>query len=136
MNYTELKIFDKSTINSYIDLMAYKLEEFNDAEFGPKIDFNTNFCLTGLAAAILQEEADAEVKNIIFLVGNTFFFDFLIQNIKSFNQKAQTVFFKEKICVYFENTFIEIHITSDEITTVNINDIYVQDYSQINPLFL
>lgn len=130
MNFTQDKIFESATTNAFIDRIVYELIEFIIAE-ELSVNLKDVFALSGKAAAILQDDDDAPVKNIIFVCKNEDIFNY-IKTSKTLEKNR--VVTKDSVFMY-QGAFYEFHFL-EEFTKIDINSISVQDITEIPTEYL
>ncbi|WP_339836407.1 hypothetical protein [uncultured Flavobacterium sp.] len=113
MSYLSEKVFVDNQVNTIADKLVYFLTEaFN-------IDYvDTDFCLTGSSAFILQDTERGEALNVVFATSNKDMYDYLAKNINKLVQPKNVIKFKERLLIEFDFAKMEIWKFSESITLV------------------
>lgn len=130
MNFTQDKIFESAVTNTFIDRIVYELIQFIIAE-ELSVNLKDVFALSGKAAAILQDDDDEPVKNIIFVCKDENIFNY-IKTSKTLEKNR--VVTKDSVFMY-QGAFYEFHFL-EEFTKIDINSISVQDITEIPTEYL
>jgi hypothetical protein len=131
-NYSINKTFEDSSINVVLDRIYYEV-----VNALPNISIDKMLGLTGRAAAVLQEQSQDDLENVIFITNDTDIFNFfqtaLPEKIDSFGVAR----LKDRTLYYFPGFYFEIWFSdSENLGLVNVGGIFMQSYNKINTLFL
>jgi len=129
--FTIKNIFGNSTINTIMDRLYYEI-----ALALPDADLNTGMCLTGRAAVHLHAISAEACNNVIMLTNDADIYNFVQNILPSKMPNKGVVKFKERTIFYFDGLVLEFWYQTESITTVLRSGIYVQEYSEINPILL
>ena len=131
MSYIAENIFEDNRLNTIGDKLVYFLTKAFNSDY-----VDTEFCLTGSSAFIMQDTETGEATNVVFATSNQEMYKYLAKNSKELIQPKTVIKFKEKILLEFDFAKIEIwkfdasiiiytygasKVTLQEKTTIPIN---------------
>jgi hypothetical protein len=128
--YTDNSIFQDQRVNSINDILWEKTDEYGRLP-STDIDINTVFCLSGMAARILQGGDPDPVKNVIHVTSSEEIFKWIGLNVRSFLFPRQTMRFTQKLIIEYDFMIMEIHLVDGPLTIVTESGIKVQEIDTI-----
>lgn len=131
--YSKNKIFDNSRVNALMDRFF-----FEAANAIPDVDIATALCLTGKAAALLQDANFDEpaCNNIILLTNDPYIHNSISEKLPKLIEHSGVVRLQGRTLFYFPDAWLEIWCQEGQIFTTRVNEIVVQELKSINPDFL
>lgn len=133
MSYTSTELFQDKRINAIADRLYYFLAKDNVSV----TSLEQKFLLTGMVAAIMQNQETKPSENIVWITHEDVLFNYILQNIEIIFPKTLVIKFKERILLDFNYTKIEIWKSSTRITAIEYDvKIYCQLYSEIPNILL
>lgn len=132
-NYSKNKIFDNSRVNALMDRFY-----FEAAKAIPDVDVATALCLTGKAAALLQDAHFDEpaCNNIILLTNDPYLHNSISEKLPKLIDHSGVVRLQGRTLFYFPDAWLEVWYQEGRISITRINEIVVQERKSINPDFL
>jgi len=132
-NFSISSFFDDSNVNALLDRMYFEI-----INAFPDKDINAVFCLTGKAAALHQDAKfdDDSCSNIIFLTNDHELHVFFQGKLPKLIASEGAVNFTARTLLYFPGVFMEIWYQEGNISSKEVNKIFVQDLQKINPILL
>jgi len=132
-NYSKKQIFENSRVNALLDRIYFEI-----VNALPDIKAEENLCLTGKAAALLQDAIyeDTECENIILLTGSIELHNFIERKLPRLIEHEGVVRLQNRTLYYFPGLYLEVWYQEEDIYMTRVNEINVQELKSINPAFL
>jgi hypothetical protein len=134
MTYTEAEVFANQKHNTIVDLMYFHLVDWSRTQ-DPEPNIDLIFCLTGKAAAIWQGATNTPINNAVFITDNAECFQFVLDKLGAL-LKLPTIKYQEKVLMYTDDLFIEVHYWTGAFTPYYVDFISVHPTAEIPPQFL
>jgi hypothetical protein len=132
MGYTTSNVFADSRANALMDRILYEIENAI-----PGVNLLVNVCLTGRAAAQLQDYTLTEpCNNLVLLTNHTEVYAFVQDTLPRLLQPEGVTRYKERTIFYFGWLIIEFWITTGSLHCGPKGQINVQFPEYINPILL
>lgn len=92
----------------------------------------TSIALTGQAARMVAGDTPvAPIRAVIFITADKQLFSSLKSELKNLWPRAAVVSFADRYQINYNDRFIEIWFSATGVTTVNVDDIILQDSNEI-----
>ncbi len=124
-------IFDSVQVNAQLDRMYYEI-----GQAMPALAINTVMCLTGRAAAELQDAPPQDCNQIVFIVNDVPLYGFVQSGLPKIMPNKGVLTFKERTIFYMDGFVLEVWYQVAALNIVLRSGVYLQNIDDINEILL